>query len=111
MHQVVTAKSGTPFDKNFFRDTVSNLTSALVDRAVVLTGSGRVAIDFPRMTGTAVTSTDLRIGDLLHSSVNLLAELTAGQKEALAAFVDLGRSAAADNQDQTLFDELIEGDE
>ncbi|MFT3832538.1 MAG: hypothetical protein QM711_04350 [Micropruina sp.] len=108
-HINLSADNGTT-DSDFVRTTTSAHPSASVDRATVITPSGRVSVDVPQRTGTGVTRTENLIADLLTATIGLLVPLPAGDGSGLVRFLDISDRRDAtdppDNEPETLpFDE------
>lgn len=112
-HISVSDESGNT-DSAFLQTTTQAIPAARVDKATVITLSGRVNVDFPRRTGTGVTRSDTLAADLVHATASLLVPLSPDELTDLSEFLKIGtRQSEPDSPDSasTLFDENEEDDE
>jgi hypothetical protein len=76
-----------------------------VDAALVSTPTGRVNVDFGRMTGTARTNADPLMADLLTTSVTLLADLQPAERGSVLDFLDHAPAASSAGEDTLPLDD------
>lgn len=78
--------SGTT-SRDFLEAATSGLASPHVDKAMVVTPSGRVNVDFTHATGTGVTKSENLVAHLLGAAIPLLVELDLAGRTVLNTFL------------------------
>jgi len=104
MHVQVSAE-GAQFDQGVLADATVQLRSPLVDATLVSTPTGRVTVDFTRMTGTARTNADPLMADLLTASVTLLADLEPEERVSVINFLDHAPEVNLAGEETLTFDD------
>ncbi|MFT4109496.1 hypothetical protein [Propionicimonas sp.] len=107
-HMTLREDSGVT-SREFLEATTSRLAEPQVDRAAVVTDSGRVSVDFLHSTGTGVTRSETLVAHLLRCTVPLLIELNPSSRAALEDFLAVD-GILSHGTDELPFDDDTTGD-